>query len=482
MKTWEKRAVELLGKSLFPVPVELNQLDWKSDLSDDSDKLCKHLSAFSHLPEGGFLVFGISDDGNFCPLSKNKMDAIIKKLSNLANTSLSHPISLDHLICNYNGNVVLFVFIPESDFKPVHLKNDIYSSYKRIVGNSVKMAAKEVKYLIAQSLFISFEEQIALNNIEADDVLLKLDYPSYFRLIGKVLPPNKSAILDALVLEDIIKQLNETTYNITNLGAISFANKIAEFKSLKRKAVRVISYTGTNKIEAKKEQEGVKGYATSFENLIRYVQSLLPANEIIVSALRQEVKIYPEVALREFIANALIHQDFSISGAGVMIEIFADRIEITNPGIPLIETNRFIGAVPKSRNEALASFFRRLHICEERGSGVIRAIAQIEVFQLPAPKFVSGEDYTKVIIYSHKTWSQMDKEDRIRACYQHCCLQYVSSQNTTNQSVRARFNISEANYPMASRVIADTLETKLIKQSDPNSNSRKHASYIPFWA
>ena len=74
--------------------------------------------------------------------------------------------------------------------------------------------------------------------------------------------------------------------------------------------------------------------------------------------MRKKVKVYPEKAIREFVANALILQDFAVTGSGVMIEIFTDRIEITNPGVPLVDTNRFIDTAPKSRNENLASLMR----------------------------------------------------------------------------------------------------------------------------
>lgn len=255
-----------------------------------------------------------------------------------------------------------------------------------------------------------------------------------------------------------------------------------KFKNLKRKAVRVIVYKETSKINAHKEQEGGKGYASGFEGLIRYVMDQLPTNEIIENALRTQTKLYPEIALREFIANALIHQDFSISGAGVMIEIFKDRIEITNPGVPLVDINRFIDTAPKSRNETLASLMRRLNICEERGSGIDRAIGAIEVFQLPAPKFIRGDDYTRVILYAPMPLTRMSVEDRVRACYQHTCLHYVNNQPVNNQSVRKRFNIPKNNGPFASKIISETIESGLIKPSDPENVSKKFASYIPFWA
>jgi predicted HTH transcriptional regulator len=288
--------------------------------------------------------------------------------------------------------------------------------------------------------------------------------------------------MDVLANEGLIKSNPGSSWDITNLGAVLFATDLKQFKGLKRKAIRVVVYKNNSRIEAQREQEGVKGYAAGFEDLIKYIMDQFPSNEIIEHALRQQVKIYPEKSVREFVANALIHQDFSITGTGVMIEIFSDRIEITNPGVPLIDVNRFIDTAPKSRNETLASLLRRLNICEERGSGIDRAIAAIEVFQLPAPKFVRETDYTKVTMYSYKPLSKMDKEDRIRACYQHCSLQYVSNQTTNNQSIRGRFNIAESNYPMASRIISDTINAGLIKPADPDSNSKKHAAYIPYWA
>ena len=79
---------------------------------------------------------------------------------------------------------------------------------------------------------------------------------------------------------------------------------------------------------------------------------------------RNEARMYPEIAIRELVANTIIHQDFKEKGTGPMVEIFKDRIEFTNPGLPLITTNRFIDEY-QSRNEILASFMRKIGICEE---------------------------------------------------------------------------------------------------------------------
>ena len=134
--------------------------------------------------------------------------------------------------------------------------------------------------------------------------------------------------------------------------------------------MRVVQYRGNGRAETLREQEGAKGYASGFKGLIDYIHGVLPTNEVIERDLRKTVPMFPQLAVRELVANALIHQDFFATGAGPMVEIFDDRIEITNPGEPLVDTDRFVDTPPRSRNETLASLMRRYRICEERGSGI----------------------------------------------------------------------------------------------------------------
>ncbi len=85
-------------------------------------------------------------------------------------------------------------------------------------------------------------------------------------------------------------------------------------------------------------------------------------------------------------------------------------------------------------------------------------------------------------MYAHKSFTAMDKKDKVRACYQHCCLKHVTNEKMTNQTLRERFKIASHNSASASRIIKDTVAEKLIKEEDPNGKSRKYISYIPFWA
>jgi ATP-dependent DNA helicase RecG len=132
---------------------------------------------------------------------------------------------------------------------------------------------------------------------------------------------------------------------------------------------------------------------------------------------RKSVKLLPQDSIRELVANALIH--LSMGGASPMIEIYSNRIEISNPGEPIVPVERFIDGY-QSRNERLADFIRRMSICEEKSSGIDRVVHQAEAFQLPAPDFRAGYRRTITIVYGPKPFEEMDREDRVRACYQHC--------------------------------------------------------------
>ena len=238
---------------------------------------------------------------------------------------------------------------------------------------------------------------------------------------------------------------------------------------------------GKGKFVTEKDESSQFGYANGFDRLLSYLSALLPSNEVIETAIRREVQMYPPLALRELIANALIHQDFRERGTGVMIEIFDDRVEISNPGKPVIEPIRFIDEY-QSRNEMLAAVMRRVGLCEEKGSGVDKIIQQAEKWQLPAPDFQVKDTHTKAILYAHQELSDMNKTDKVRACYQHCTLMYVTNQRMTNQTIRDRFKIEEKNSATASRIIKDSLEEGLIKPEDPSSSSRKFVRYLPYWA
>jgi len=482
MKNWEVEALMWLEKSLRPFPQELNELDWKLSLSENTARLAQHISAFSNYSGGGYLVFGV-DNGMIIGIADNECDEILKTLGNIARSNLEPPVVVDHAIKEFQGKNILFIKISEAHEKPIHLRQgSIYDSYIRSAGQTRKMDKAEVAHAIAHSQGLNFEDGISVTGLHIDEVLKKIDFTSYFDLSERPLPDGNAAIVEALCADKLVRK-NGSLFDITNLGAILFAKNIEDFENVSRKIVRVILYEGKNRLNTVKELVLNQGYAVGFESLVGLVNSTLPTNEVIKTVLRTEVKMYPEIAVRELIANALIHQDFYIGGTGSMIEIFTDRIEITNPGQPLIDTLRLLDSPPRSRNEKIAGMMRRFKFCEERGSGIDKIVFQSELYQLPAPDFIKTESHFRATLFAHKSLGEMNKEDKIRACYLHCCLKYVSGkEKMNNTTLRARFQIKTTNYPIASSIISDTVEAGLIKQHDPKNKSKRYISYVPFWA
>ena len=93
----------------------------------------------------------------------------------------------------------------------------------------------------------------------------------------------------------------------------------------------------------------------------------------------------------------------------------------------------------------------------------------------------SGDDYTRITLYPKKKVSEMTREDRIAVCYQYACLLYEEGQAINNQMVRERFNLNKNQTVMASRILADALESGFIKMKDPETESKRYTSYIPYY-
>jgi predicted HTH transcriptional regulator len=287
-----------------------------------------------------------------------------------------------------------------------------------------------------------------------------------------------------MVDEKMLVDVDGKGYYITNFGAIAAAKDLNKFDGLARKALRLIKYEGKNKAGASKEYPGRKGYAVGFEALITFIQGLLQDSEIIKSALRVDTSLYPEKALRELIANILIHQDFTIRGSGPMVEIFEDRVVFSNPGklLPSKKIDRLIRTTPESRNEILASAFRRYNICEERGSGFEKAVIAIELFGLPPLKFEELENSFKVTMSAPKKYAEMTIDERIEACYQHSIIEYYGNGGFNNTSLRKRFGMHNKQAAQISLLIKESIDAGRIKAKDPDNVSKKFSIYVPYWA
>lgn len=477
-----------LVRALADLPKETEWVEFKVDKSDP-EEIGKYLSALSNSAafvgqRVGYIVWGIADASHeivgtsFKPrqakIGNEELESWLLRL-------LTPKIDLHIHEGEVDGKSIVVFEVPPATHMPVRFKETEFirvGSYKKRLKDFPEKEAE----LWASFRRTPFECNSAAENVSSDQVLRLIDYPSYFRLTGQPLPSDKTAILERLTTEKIIRDKGGDRFEISNVGAILFAYDLKNFDRLAKKAARVIIYEGRGRTKPIIEQRGGKGYAVGFEGLISWINDRLPQNEEVGQALRKEVRMFPEKAIRELVTNALIHQDFNMIGSGPRIEIFSDRMAISNPGLPLIDPLRFIDCPPRSRNEILAGLMRRMNMCEERGSGIDMVIESVEAFQLPAPEFRTNVDHMVATLYAHKSFDEMDRDDRVRACYQHCCLLYVMNQKMNNESLRGRFQLPKSKAATISQVIAATVAANLIRLDDNISpTAKKHTRYVPFW-
>lgn len=474
-------------RELCRQPQEAEWVEFKHNYADPQE-IGEYISALSNSAalagrSSAYMVWGVSDGEHeligtqFSPKKTKKGN---EELENWLLRGLSPRIHFRFFEVRIDELLVVLLEIKRASIQPVRFQG---IEFIRIGTYKKKLKEFPEKERALWRLFdrVPFERGVAAGRIMDDEVLKLLDYPAYFDLLKIPLPESRVGILEALENDSLIAPCEAGGWDITNLGAILLARKIDSFSALRRKSIRVIQYRGNNRIETIKEYIPGKGYAGGFEGLIEYINGLLPSNELIGQALRREVPMFPELAVRELVANALIHQDFSITGVSPMVELFADRVEITNPGEPLMDTDRFVDTPPRSRNEALAALMRRFGICEERGSGWDKVVFQTELYQLPAPLPEATGDHTRVVLFAHRPLTKMDKADRIRAVYLHACLRYVNRENMTNTSIRERFGIEKKNIAHASRLIREAVDAGYIFPYDQDA-APKSMRYVPFWA
>lgn len=465
-------------QSWLNAPTETERLEFKEAKQQyDSNKLLRYCAALAN-EGGGFLILGVTDSlprrivGTQAYISINHLNDIKTRIVQ----SLSMRVETTELHHN-DGRVLVF----EVPSRPIGQAVEFEGTYLMRSGESIVPMTQDMLRRIFSEGQPDWFSQPIKTNASPDEVIALLDTQTYFDLLKLPYPTSREAVLAKLEGENLISK-DKAGWKITNLAAILLAKKLDGFSSaLARKAPRVVIYDGVNKLKTRVETPGNRGYAVGFEGLVDFVHSAAPQNHVVEQTVREDVKMFPKQALRELIANALIHQDFNASGTSVMIEMYDDRVEISNPGQPPIEVERFIDEY-RSRNERLADFMRRLGVCEEKGSGVDKVVQAAEAYQLPAPDFRVGELRTTAIMFAHQNFSEMSKNDRTRACYQHCCLLYVSNQRMSNQSLRHRFGVPESMAATVSLVISATKEAGLIKSDDSETMSTRYARYLPYWA
>lgn len=429
-----------------------------------------------------YMIWGVDDNtheiiGTKVNLKKEKKGN--QELENWLRYLLSKNADFEMHSVDIDGKHVEMLVISKAVGNPVTFEKIDYIRVGSYTKKAIEFPALQAQ-LWDRLRNQQFEDAYAIADIQLQDIPRYLNCEAYFDILNMPVPTSIDRYAHYLVEDGIIAKQDNGLYAITNLGAILFAKRLSEFPRVGRKAIRIVQYDGLNRLVILKEETTTEGYAISFENAVKYVNTLLPSKEDIDSVRRKSISTFPIPAIREAIANSLIHQDFFITGTGPLIEVFENRVEVTNSGTPLVDIMRIVDNPPKSRNEKLASLMRRLNMCEELGRGWDRMVISCELQKLPAPRIQIYQESTKVSLFSHLDFTYIPMEDKIWATYLHACIKYIEGNALTNSSLRERFGVAESSSGSISRLIKEVLKNKLIKPIDPNTAPR-YMKYIPIW-
>lgn len=482
MENLNKLIEELTGVKDETPWIEFKHNNYAPDMiGEDISALAN--SAALHDRNCAYMLWGVNDKTHAIIGTEYDLQSLKKgnqELENWLRSLLSDNADFEFYTVKVNNlNVGLLIIYKAVNHTVMFRKTDYIriGSYTKKLSDYPAVQAQVWDKIRSEQ----FESRISLSDLSGADVVRLLDMESYFDLKQLSRPSDTEGVIYYLIQEGIVKKQDNGLFSVTNLGAVLFAKDFNNFGKILRKAVRVVQYKGNSRIDMLKNETFEFGYASGFIHILKYISALVPSEELVSGALRERKDTYPVIAIRETLANALIHQDFSVAGAGPVVEIFDNRIEITNPGRPLVDIMRIIDNPPRSRNEALASLMRRMRICEELGTGWDKIVSACELMQLPAPKIEIYEDSTKVMLYSHIDFSDMSAEDRLWACYLHACIKYVQGEQLTNSSLRERFDLKDTSSGTISRLIKEAVSKDMIKPLD-SSTAPRYMKYIPIWA
>lgn len=482
----------LLVNELAKMPAETEWLEFKHNkympamIGEDVSALANGAALSGR--SFAYLVWGVDDTTHEIIGTDNEWHAMCsgrQEIENWVRTQLSGNTELEFLRNQIDERRhVLVLKITAAVNRPVSFNKTEYirvGSYTKKLGDVPSKQTALWDRLRASR----FENGVATNDLDVDGVLSLLDSQSCFDHLKRPYPSTSQLVMDYFEEEGIVFKQDNGRYSISNMGAVLFAKRLSDFPGLGRKSVRIVRYDGDDRTNSSKEEEYGSGYAVDFDGLIRLVSAMTPSRETIEGALREEHGGYPRRAIRETIGNALIHQDFTVTGAGPLVEIFDHRMEVTNPGTLMVDRMRIIDAPPRSRNEDTAALMRRMGICEELGTGWDKIAKSCELMELPSPNIRSYDTGTRVTLYSERPFSRISAKDREWACYMHACLRYVNEDDEstymTNSSLRQRFGLDRQAQPAISKLIKRTADDGLIKPLDPHTAPR-YMKYLPIWA
>lgn len=220
---------------------------------------------------------------------------------------------------------VILAEIPCAENEPTKYQSN---AYIRVGTNLKPLMEYQEKEAELWRMFDNtlYELRIASSNKTEDETVMLLNYSEYYDKLELPIPRSRDKVLEDLQNEKFIKKNDAGNWDITNLGALMIGKDLKKFENLSRRSVRVIWYKNNTRLEAVREKEFVSGYAIAYEDIIQYIMTIIPQEEVIVESTRKSVLSFPEIAIRELLANTMIHQSLEQRGTNPMVEILVTEL------------------------------------------------------------------------------------------------------------------------------------------------------------
>lgn len=385
---------EALSKIKYGLQIasELPDLEFKTATSSIPTDIWRSISAFANRRGGGLLVFGVNQTLNAITGCTN-LDQMQTKLTQYFNDKMSFVLRPEYHVIESEGETILAVEIPEcpKDYMPCYFKSVGLpnGAYIREGNTSRKITDNEFRTYVATSKEFQFDLSEA-RGIKKEDI----SEEKVRRLLEESESDTKRGAHDQVtpsILENLgIVSMFNGEYKPTIGGYLIFASGIPQTKNpYDRFVVRCVRYEGKDPSSEIVDAVDIVGTLDAqIDETYKFILKNISKRSFIVGTKRVERYEYPEAAIRELIANAIIHRDYKIIETYTQIRIFQDRIEITNPGsLPPGVTVDNIKEAQFSRNSMIAARLKDMKYLEEYGRGIDIVMRKMSEWDLPSPLF-----------------------------------------------------------------------------------------------
>lgn len=243
-------------------------------------------------------------------------------------------------------------------------------------------------------------EKLDIEKVTSIDPLLQtLDVKAFFDLLDEPIPSNEQDVIDALVDYEILIPDEMDDYKVSEIGLLCFAKDLSTHPGMRRKHLIITKYSGTNRGANSQRTVIETGYIAAIESIVEFILDNTRTADPITGNPDAIESPYPARAIKELVINAMVHQSLDIEAvnyASPEVEIFDDRIEISNTGYLDVNAATLANTIPMIRNIDLYSMFTRLGLCNHRQHGWQLIIEGCEQAQSPSP-MISGLDMDLLI-------------------------------------------------------------------------------------